>query len=112
MAEHISLSEIFVRSFWKRVEPRWKDNDSYADNLFLLSLGTKYFGNKDALVVWIEAEKYTMEYLKNIELVEEQLNWLKSFTSKSVHNTIQEQARDYLITNTKQRLDILKIDLK
>jgi len=36
-------NEDFVRRAWKKVKKGWKDNDSYAPDLFLLDVGNEHF---------------------------------------------------------------------
>jgi hypothetical protein len=107
----VNFSENFVRLYWKSPIEGYKDNDSYAPDLYLLDLGKKHFFDANRNLLWEEAADYTRLILKQIEELEEQLDWLAHFTKDVTNGEVQKKARINLIEETWFRLDALKKDL-
>ncbi len=80
-------SEDFVRLHWKILDKRWKDNDSYAPDLFLLDIGDKHFFDQDYKKVWDDAAKYTRELASEIARIQADIWWVQN---ARVIDTIQE----------------------
>ena len=77
----MSDDEKLVRTYWQTVEPHIKDNDSYAPDLFCLDLIGGFHAahnDREKENVWKQAALYTLERLKLLEELDEQLKWLKN----------------------------------
>jgi hypothetical protein len=102
----------FVYLYWKNPKESFKDNDSYAPDLWLLDLGSKHFCETDYAILWEKAAIYTMLRLKLIEEKESQLYWLLHDTESCAITSEQSIARHGIIVIIQKGLESLKELLK
>lgn len=99
-------NEDFVRKAWKSLKKDWKDNDSYAPDLFLLDVGDKHFSNADYDKVWAEAAEYTKEVLTEFT------QWRAATASIEKLKDKNLDAFDYLTALLQKRFSHLFAKLK
>ena len=93
----MSDDEKLVRTYWQTVEPHIKDNDSYAPDLFCLDLIGGFHAahnDREKENVWKQAALYTLERLKLLEELDEQLKWLKNL---EMYTEYEKNVRDQIV---------------
>lgn len=94
-------NEDFVRKAWKVVKKDWKDNDSYAPDLFLLDVGDKHFFDADYNKVWAEAAKYTRQVLAEFAEWKAAKASIKRLKNKSYLDSLLQKRFSHLFVKLK-----------